>query len=96
MPAGQDAGSYSGVTNVLGPTLALLSPASGRAGGQNSSTRYVISQGGTLRINNSTQATNNRIGANATAELDGGNLVFANTTNSATENIDTLTLLPRA
>jgi fibronectin-binding autotransporter adhesin len=79
----QDAGTYTGVTNVLGPTLTLNSPAAGQSGGKNTGTSgYVVSQGGTLQLDNTTQQTNNRLGTGAFVELDGGNLTFTGTATS--------------
>ena len=88
----QDTGTYAGVTNVLGPTFTLSSPAAGQAGGSNTGTSgYVVSQGGTLALDNGTQQTNNRLGTTAFVELDGGtlNLVGANAT---TESFGALNL----
>ncbi len=78
----QDAGTYTGVTNVLGPTLELDSPAAGQTGGQNTGTSgYVVSQGGVLTLDNSTGGlqVNNRLGTSASVELDGGSLTFTGT-----------------
>lgn len=87
----EDAGTYTGITNILGPTLTLASPAAGQAGGTMATSGYVVSQGGVLKLDNSTQATNNRIGTTAFIELDGGTLNFTGS-NATTESFAALNL----
>ncbi len=87
----EDAGSYTGVTNVLGPNFALFSQA-GQAGsgGQNTGTSgYVVSQGSILGVANQNVVTLNRLGTTAFVELDGGTLQFFGSTS---ENFAALNL----
>jgi autotransporter-associated beta strand protein len=75
----EDAGTYTGVTNILGAQLTLLSAPDGTAGGVNTGTSgYVVSQGGVLAVFNNTGGfqANNRLGTSAFVELDGGALTL--------------------
>ena len=76
----EDAGSYTGVTNVIGANLILFSNTGQTgSGGQNTGTSgYVVTQGGSLSTENEDIVTNNRFGMNAFIELDGGSLLFNN------------------
>jgi autotransporter-associated beta strand protein len=90
-----DAGTYTGVTNILGPTLVLASPAAGQTGGQNTGTSgYVVSQGGILRVINLIGGlqVNNRLGTSAFVELDGGTLTFNGSSVATSETFAALNL----
>jgi autotransporter-associated beta strand protein len=86
-----DTGTYTGVTNLIGANLVLTSPAAGQNGGVNTGTTgYVVSQGAELELQNGPQQVNNRIGANAFVELDGGFIICTGA--AAVENFATLDL----
>ena len=74
----QSTGAYTGVTNVLGATLLLNSATTAGAGGTMLTSGYVVSQGGTLAVDNVVKITNNRLSASGSAfiELNGGKLNF--------------------
>src|SRR5262249_10944435 len=76
---------YTGVTNVIGTKLVLFA-----TGKNTGTTGYVVTQGGTLQLDNSVGALGNRLGVGSFVELDGGNLQFNGATGAGGENIAAL------
>ncbi|MCE9563254.1 MAG: autotransporter-associated beta strand repeat-containing protein [Planctomycetes bacterium] len=79
--------SYTGVTNILGSQFILAF-----SGTMAATSKYVVSQGGYLRVENQAGLVNNRLGIGATVELDGGSLIINANAVPSTESFAALNL----